>query len=177
MKVKDIPIKSKYVRKIFGMSDLLRRAKNVERASWIDLPKGPGIYVVYWDLDKPPTFVASTGYAVCAVATNPEVLRHKWDRIQAYRATDIVYFGKGDDLKERVKLLVRFGVGKANNHHGGEWMWQVQEIDSAKLLVQSCPLGKQIAFENWLLEQFRNIHGDWPLANRNGPKGEMRWKP
>ena len=159
------------------MSDLLRRADGLGRARWTDLPDVPGIYVVYWTTDTSPEFMDDAGKAMFATPTNSPHLRMKWDKIQSAIPTDIIYFGKADNIRRRVRLLIRFGVGKANNHQGGEWIWQIREIASAEVLVQSCPSGKQLAFENWLLYTFYADHNDYPLANRKGPEGSARWRP
>jgi hypothetical protein len=121
-------------------------------ASWIDLPDSPGIYVVYWAQSLAPEFQVSAGKAISANCARPSYLEQKWQFTCQKAATDIIYIGKGDNLRRRIRLLARFGVGKANNHAGGEWIWQIQEIETARLLVQTCPPGQQQGFENWLLE-------------------------
>lgn len=56
-------------------------------------------------------------------------------------------------------------------------MWQVTKIANSQLMMQTCPPGKQIAFENTLLERFYWEHKELPLANRKGPEGIDRWSP
>lgn len=173
----DIPSQSGHVRKAFALGELLQRAGSSARAGWTDLPDNPGIYVVYWPSDEPLTFQGSAGLAISAQTANPLALQEKWKRISSHAPTDIIYIGKGDNLRKRVRALARFGVGKAVNHHGGEWMWQVRGIENGRVLVQTCSAGKQVAFEGWLLERFAEQHREWPLANRKGPDGEQRWHP
>ncbi len=177
MRVSDIPDSPDSVRKTFGLSNLLERASNAERSGWTDIPKCQGVYVVYWTLTKPPTFAGTSGMATYATPTLPAVLRAKWERIHTKSATNIIYIGKANSIRTRVRTLARFGVGKSDKHKGGEWMWQVSKITTARVVVQTCPYGRQVGFENWLLDEFRRQHGDWPLANREGPEGSDRWWP
>ena len=76
-----------------------------------------------------------------------------------------------------MRLLALFGVGRRDNHHGGEWMWQILGIETAEISLATCPFGRQVGFENAFLERFEKAHGNFPLANRAGPKGHDRWWP
>lgn len=173
----DIPIDPSNPRKQIDLRNLLTRAKGPERASWLDLSSAPGIYVVRWVKSESPVFLSDAGEAAYATTKPQQCLESKWDRINQNSTTDIIYIGKGDSLKKRIRLLVMFGVGRRRNHKGGEWMWQIENIDSSELVSQTCPLGKQVGFENALLERFIKEHGDVPLANRYGPKVPDRWLP
>ena len=177
MNVADIPESSAFARKIVTMDDLLVRASGSKRATWTDLLKGPGIYVVVWASNNPIDFAANSGRAKHATSIDPAHLREKWEEICRCKSTDIIYIGKGVNIKPRIRQLARFGVGRARNHRGGEWMWQVSGIASTSVFMYSCPIGKEIAFENWLLETFWDAHRSYPLANRNGPEGSERWHP
>lgn len=108
--------------------------------------------------------------------TSVETLTEKWSRIIQNEPTDIVYIGKGN-VRSRVRALIRFGLGKAKNHGGGEWMWQIDECRKLRLLVSTCPSGKEMAYEKYLLDKFKQEHGDWPLANRKGGDGSEIWFP
>jgi hypothetical protein len=132
---------------------------------------------VYWPTLEKLAFQNHAGQAQHAATVDPKILQSKWNRICQQMSTDINYIGRGDNLKKRIRYLIRFGIGVARNHHGGEWMWQISNIAASKLMIQTCPPGKQIAFENALLEKFYNVHGDFPLANRKGVEGVARWMP
>lgn len=177
MRATAIPNSPDFVRKTFILSDLLERASAAKRSHWTDIPKCQGVYVVYWTLTKPPTFKGTMGVATYATPTLPGVLRARCERICKKSPTDIIYIGKANSIRTRVRTLAGFGVGKSDKHKGGEWMWQISHIETAGVLVQTCPSGRQVGFENWLLEEFRRQHGDWPLANREGPEGSDRWWP
>jgi hypothetical protein len=173
----DIPVAGPFVRRQFDFGELLKRAQSSARANWSDLPNTTGIYVVFWTADEPPTFSELAGAVRFAKTTGADSLASKWRRICEAAPTDILYIGKAGSLRRRVCTLVRFGVGKSEKHHGGEWIWQVRDIEAARIFIQTCPPRKEVAFESWLLERFRSEHGDLPLANRAGPQGLERWHP
>lgn len=177
MKSSDIPNTLEFVRETFSFADLLERASSDARTSWTDLPKGAGIYAVYWVISEDPIFRSNTGKAKFAIATDPRELEERWAQINQRNPTDIIYIGKSVDIRRRVRQLAHFGVGKIRNHVGGEWMWQISRIESAKIMLQQCPAGKEIAFESWLLDEFKKEHKNWPIANRDGPEGDERWFP
>lgn len=111
------------------MHDLLVRANGPDRASWVDLPDDPGIYVVSCPIGEVVECLETPGGATFATRADPAHLRRK-----------------------------RNGVQKT-------------------LLIQASPAGRQLGFENWLLEAFFGEHGDYPFANRKGPLGADRWAP
>ncbi len=174
MLASDVPNIAGYTRRVLSLGELLARARR-DRAGWQDLPDEPGIYVVLFATNQPLHFVPRSTTVLYADPTSCEELQSKWTRICQKAPTDIIYIGKGDSIRKRVRILARFGVGRAGNHHGGEWMWQVQEIAEARVVIQTCPAGKQVGFENWLLKRFYEEHGDYPLANRAGPQGNVLW--
>lgn len=177
MKNCDIPVVPGLPRKEFRMGSLLERAESLCRAYWTDIPKLAGIYIVFLPPNVPFNSRYSTGMATHASPTAEADLSRRWREINGRATTDIVYIGKGADVRKRIRLLARFGCGKARNHKGGEWMWQVTGIRSASILIQACPGGKQVPFEKALLDMFFAQHGDWPLANRKGGDGYETWLP
>ncbi len=120
-----------------SLGDLLARTKGPGRATWKDLPNCPGIYAVCLGNWNTRSFAVGTGEARYVVSADPNLLYDKHHRILAAAPTDILYIGKAgakkSNLRKRVSRLARFGVGRADNHKGGEWLWQVQGIDDAKL--------------------------------------------
>lgn len=177
MRAEDIPTSADSHKTMIMMRELLRRGAGSGRFTWLDLPSKPGVYIVAWAGREPLKFGSGTGAAAAADAADPRWLGSKWSQIQQDAASDIIYIGKGDSLRKRVRDLARFGAGRARNHKGGEWMWQVQGVESAVLFMHTCPDGMQVAFENWLLVSFFDAHGAYPLANRKGPDGQSRWHP
>ena len=153
------------------LGDLLARADDPGRATWQDIPATPGVYAVCLPDWKDRSFAADAGRARYAEPADPDLLRDKRHRILAAGPTDILYLGKAgartSDLRKRGRQLARFGVGRASNHRGGEWLWQLRGIDDAELRMWCCPRGSPELLERELLTQFRCDHGEWPLANRS----------
>ena len=173
---KDVSSVKGYSNKTLSLYSLLKRCSLHGRTDWNDLPGGSGVYIVYLP-DTAPDFQESTGDAIHAEPCSVFELTRKWESINKDCLTDIIYVGKGDDVKKRVRTLIRFGVGKARNHKGGEWLWQIKNIELAYIRIITCPQGKQAAFEKWVLDSFYSEHGNWPLANREGGKGNEVWHP
>jgi hypothetical protein len=177
MKSDDIPSVPGLSSGRFRLGPLVERVEAPGRANWLGIPSGAGIYVVFLPPDVPFEVRQSIGKAIHASPAPVADLHEKWSRINSRTSTDILYIGKGDNVQKRVRALARFGAGKARNHKGGEWMWQVTHIRSAKILIVACPHGKQVPFEKWLLDSFSDQHRDWPLANRKGGDGYETWSP
>ena len=159
----------------FNLVDLLKRVLDVRRASWKDIYKDSGIYMVYHKNPTKIKFNGHGGQSNCD-AIKKEKLQAKWHKISRTNETDIIYIGKGN-VRHRVRSLIRFGLGKAKNHSGGEWLWQIDDYEEMRLIISYCPRGKEAAYERYLLELFKTEHGDWPLANRMGGTGVEIWFP
>ncbi len=148
------------------MRELLQHADSQRRANWTVLPDCPGVYAVCLSDWTTRSFTADTHLARYATPVDPCQLCDKRNRILAAGFTDILYIGKASNLRKRIRQLARFGVGRDKNHKGGEWLWQLEGIEKAQLRMWCCPRGEPERIERKLLEQFKAVHGDWPLANR-----------
>jgi len=173
----DIPSEASYDRIDYLMAPLLARAADTSRSSWKDIPSCCGIYAVHLAEGEEPRFRATAGGAKEAQVTEMKALTQRWKAINARRPTDILYIGKADSLRTRIRQLLRFGVGRGRNHRGGEEMWQIANVEGTRILAISCPLGKHVGFENALLDRYESEHGRWPLANRTGRRGAENWWP
>lgn len=118
--------------RVVELGGLLERAGRQGRTQWRDLLDSPGIYAVCLTGWRTCSFSSDAGMAKHANPASPKSLCDKRDRILTFGQTDILYIGKAGgktgSLRKRVSQLVRFGVGKAKNHRGGEWLWQLQEM-------------------------------------------------
>jgi hypothetical protein len=176
MRALDVPAICGYYRGIYSLCELFHRTE-VKRAHWTDLPNEPGSYVVYYQVNQDFYFLPRSNTAIYAEPADPVFLRRKWRRICRKAPTDMVYIGKGKNIRRRLRQLARFGAGLADNHKGGQWMWQIKEILTARVLIQACPEGKETGFENYLLQRFTRDHEDYPLASNSGPRGNECWRP
>jgi hypothetical protein len=161
----------------FQLNDLMDRVEKNKRAWWTDIAKSSGIYVLYVPQGVPVEFQASGSAATFADLTSTSALKTKWSKINSTTQTDILYIGKAVSLKKRISALIRFGLGRCRNHHGGEWVWQVKMIREMRISINSCPKGKEAPYEKWLLDEFHNDHEEYPLANRQGGDGIEIWNP
>lgn len=154
---------------LLPLGDLLARVDE-PNAHWTDLPTRPGLYLILWPAELPLEIRPEAGAA-------GEGLRQRWQAINHRTPTDILYIGKADSLRQRIRQLARFGRGHATNHPGGRDLWWIDGIEQAGLLIVECPDGRQTGFENESLERFHAEHADYPLGNRLGPGGVERWWP
>jgi hypothetical protein len=177
MKLENIPFCYESPRICFSLGILLERARSNLRANWRDIPNESGIYIVRWPHTHNPIFTNNKGEASHTALVDKKQLKEKWKEINNSVLTDILYVGKAKSTRNRVSHLAKFGVGKTARHKGGEHLWQIEEISSCQVAVQLCPEENYLAFENWILESFKNDHQTWPFANRIGPCGMERWKP
>ena len=117
---------------VVSLGNLLDRMESPGRAFWSDILNSPGIYVVCLSEWGTLSFTADTGRARCAIPTDVDTLNQKRECILTAESTDILYIGKAgaekSTLRGRVRALVRFGVGRARNHGGGEWLWQLEGV-------------------------------------------------
>ena len=165
----DLPLIPDYSRQHFILGELLARVENPD-GQWTDMPTRAGIYLVLWPIGKPLRIREEAGEP-------GRVLAQRGMEIAERSPTDILYIGKGNSLRYRVRQLARFGCGRATNHRGGENLWWIEGIGDAEVLIQTCPDDKQTGFANEALERFFRDHGNYPLANSQGPRGPERWWP
>lgn len=140
----------------------LRDPHGPERKS---IPHRPGTYVVVRPATSPPEFSegAHGGKSARQRRTAPvSDLSRAW-----VDGSALLYVGEGADLRERVALLIRFGLETADGHVGGEWIWRLQDSWSLLLAYRQLPSKAEATREeSRMLEQFRNQYGRLPFANR-----------
>lgn len=158
-----------------SIMSLINRIQPGYRTKWSDIYKGAGIYIVYHIAPKDIRF-KNNAEVSNSILIQSKILEEKWERINKIKKTDIIYIGKGN-VRGRIRSLIRFGLGMASNHKGGEWLWQINDYSKLNIMISPCPVGKQVAYEKYVLDLFHSEHGDWPLANREGGKGPDTWCP
>lgn len=99
--------------------------------SHADVPNGPGVYAVLRETSGAPRFL-STNPGGRFKGRDPTVpiatLQARW-----HDGTPILYFGKADSLRTRIRALIRFAAGDPVGHWGGRYLWQI--ADSAAFVV------------------------------------------
>ena len=134
-----------------------------------DIPREPGVYGVLRTDHGPPAFLERSrgGWFKKKNPTLPiEQLARRW-----IGGADAIYIGKGNELRQRIRKLCRFGSGQPVDHRGGYPLWQLS--DCYELLVAWRVETQLDPFdaERDLLCAFREEFGSWPFANSQGPRG------
>jgi hypothetical protein len=138
-----------------------------------DVPTSGGVYLVYRDDEAEPVFLDERPGGRFK-GRNPtelvETLSGNW-----VPATQVMYIGKGDSLRRRLKQFADFGAGKPVGHWGGRYIWQL--ADSADLLAAWREANTEetaAGAERALIERFKTSHGCLPFANIVDPTGRRR---
>jgi hypothetical protein len=81
------------------------------------------------------------------------------------RGANVIYIGKADNLRRRLREFMRFGQGAPIGHWGGRLIWQL--ADSARLLVawKATPGEIPREAEADMIDRFRAAYGKPPFAN------------
>ncbi|MBM4436952.1 MAG: hypothetical protein FJ029_06890 [Actinobacteria bacterium] len=81
----------------------------------------------------------------------------------------VLYFGKADNLDERIRALLRFAAGRPVAHWGGRLLWQVQgHLDFIVCWKRTAQGIDPEAVESHYLRQFQSTYGKLPFANLRG---------
>ena len=142
------------------------------------IPKESGIYLV----ECPENFkVVFCDYPTRKIKINEyyyaSELTDKYNRTLNNKILNIAKADirtRGGALNKRIKELMRFGYGEADNHCGGKAIWQIQ--NNEQLLVCWETLDKinkkrdkifdtAKSAENALIKYFYNKYNEYPLAN------------
>src|SRR5205823_4724784 len=97
------------------------------RGRLTEVPTGPGAYVVLGAAETPPEFVAASSggrFKGRDPSVSEDVLRAKW-----VDDCEVIYIGKADNIKRRLKQYADFGAGKPVGHWGGRYIWQLADSD------------------------------------------------
>lgn len=127
------------------------------------VPRTGGVYVVTQGVEAKPDFLPSNPggrFKGRDPTVNATVLQANW-----VHGAEVVYVGKADNLRRRLREFAQFGSGKPIGHWGGRLIWQLTR--SAELLVawRETPgmLPKEV--ETSMLADFRAAYGRLPFAN------------
>ena len=133
------------------------------------MPTQGGVYIVLREATRAGEFLEHNlggRFKQRDPSVSADVLRARW-----VEDCQVVYIGKGDHIRRRVKQYADFGVGKPVGHWGGRYIWQL--ADSAQLLVawKACGSEETAAMmKARLLRRFKEEHaGRLPFANISDP--------
>jgi hypothetical protein len=81
------------------------------------------------------------------------------------KGAEIVYIGKGDQLRRRLIQFADFGDGKPVGHWGGRLIWQLPASSKLRVAWLETPGRDPRQVETELIERFRAIYDKPPFAN------------
>jgi hypothetical protein len=133
-------------------------------ASSTRVSDSPGVYAVLRESDDLPVFLDENpgGRFNGRDPTVPVArLVDKW-----VQGCHVLYLGKADRLRRRLRQFADFGAGKPVGHWGGRYIWQ---IDGAHDFTVAWREGNQLEtarrVEMNLLREFSDCFGRLPFAN------------
>jgi hypothetical protein len=113
------------------------------------VPRTPGEYVIVRTSAGDPTFLGAA-----------EVLRANW-----VPGAEVVYIGKADELRRRLRELAEVGAGEPLAHSDGRLVWQLRESKNLQVAWKETPGDAPGPAEPVLLARFRDSYGKPPFAN------------
>jgi hypothetical protein len=127
------------------------------------VPREGGVYVVVQGEGSKPDYLdANPGGRFKGKDPTVEqaALEANW-----VKGAEVVYIGKADELRRRLRQFQRFGDGDPIGHWGGRLIWQLAH--SRKLLVawRTTPGQVPREVEVDMIETFRRDWGKPPFAN------------
>ena len=129
---------------------------------WADIahwscPAAGGVYVVSYDCaaQSPAGWFKSID-----PTASIDVLEANW-----IGGVEIVYIGKSNNLRRRLKQYERFGSGRPVAHKGGRLIWQLPNAQSMRVAWRETPDDDPGAVEKQMIENFRVAYGKPPFAN------------
>lgn len=78
---------------------------------------------------------------------------------------EVVYIGKADELRRRLRQFADLGAGKPVGHWGGRLVWQLADSETLLVAWKETPGEVPVAVEAYLLAEFRVAYGKAPFAN------------
>ena len=83
---------------------------------------------------------------------------------------EVLYIGKSNALRRRLKEYASFGAGSPIGHWGGRYIWQLSDSDELLVAWKACGEDETPDYlEAQLLGRFKRIHGRLPFANIADP--------
>lgn len=77
----------------------------------------------------------------------------------------IVYIGKANNIRRRLREFAKFGAGQNIGHWGGRLIWQLADSDELVVAWMPTPGRDPLVVEAGLIMEFRSLYGKPPFAN------------
>lgn len=129
-----------------------------------EISRAPGIYLVLREHAGPARFLdrSPAGHFKGKDPTEAlETLERNW-----VPNTPVLYIGKANSLRRRLREYMRYGDGEPVAHQGGRLIWQLE--DSRELVVCWREHPEPRETEKALIARFKAEHGSRPFANLTG---------
>jgi hypothetical protein len=129
------------------------------------VPQAGGAYVVLREADSVPAFLPANPGGRCKgkdPTLPPTKLQERW-----VAGAHVIYIGKANDLRRRLRQYSRFGAGQAVGHWGGRLIWQIAQADQLVVAWREVAAAQPpTQLESSLLNAFCIQYGSLPFANR-----------
>jgi len=126
-------------------------------------PATGGVYVVTYGGRGPTEYpIASCGgwFKGRDPSVSKEALVANW-----VEGAQVVYIGKADQLRRRLRQFANFGAGRPVGHWGGRLIWQLPNVAELRVAWKETPGRIPIDVEAELIQLFRTVYGKPPFAN------------
>lgn len=135
-----------------------------------EAPQTGGVYVVVQTAGTEPAFLASNPggrFKGRDPTIDVSALEANW-----VDGAEVVYVGKADKLRRRLRPFAQFGAGKPIGHWGGRLIWQLARSSELVVAWRETPDEIPKEVETRMLAEFRALHGHPPFANDPHRRGQ-----
>lgn len=126
------------------------------------IPTTGGVYVVAYAYTPPVAFLPQNPggrFKGKDPTVTADALSANW--IDA----GLVYIGKANQLRRRIREYADFGAGKPIGHWGGRLIWQLAHADQLSIAWRETPGEVPEVVEAGMIAAFRQQYGKPPFAN------------
>ena len=128
-----------------------------------EVPQTGGVYVVVQAAGAQPDFLDSNPggrFKRRDPTVDAGALEMNW-----VDGAEVVYIGKADNLRRRLRQFAQFGAGKPIGHWGGRLIWQLALSTELLVAWRETPGEVPKEVETRMLAEFRADYGKPPFAN------------
>lgn len=128
-----------------------------------EVPQTGGVYVVIQAAGAGPDFLDSNPggrFKDRDPTVDASALEANW-----VDGAEVVYVGKADNLRRRLRQFAQFGAGKPIGHWGGRLIWQLARSTELLVAWRETPGEVPKEVETAMLSEFRAVYRKPPFAN------------